>query len=307
MDRRRILLVVAVLVAALGAVTRLPLRQGRRHPRRGAVRHRRGAQGVTPSSSRARRSRTPQAAGKLALAAGAARTRCCSTATRPPTRRSTGTVALTTIYPGEQIISGKFGGRRPSAVGAADPGGRHGDLGQPDRPGPRRRLRQPRLRGGGLPDRHRPRPAASRSPGCCSTGSPCSASARPRRPRRRPRPRTGAATTEQLPRTLLTLSLDQAQTPRRCCFAAGQRRAGVRSADRRTARSAPDPGLTSAEPLQVRPRCPSSLTPTRWSSRPCWRPCRPGAHGVDVRRPLNAWLQQPLDEYVVVLGPDADR
>ena len=58
---------------------------------------------------------------------------------------------------------------------------------------------------------------------------------------------TGASTTEQLPRTLLTLSVDQDQAEK-VLFAAAQRRAGLRSAHRRE-RVAPTQPATTADNL----------------------------------------------------------
>ena len=59
---------------------------------------------------------------------------------------------MTTIYPGEQIIAAKFGGAgRRRAASLAIPKGMQAISVEPHRPRPRRRLRQPRLRGGDLP------------------------------------------------------------------------------------------------------------------------------------------------------------
>ena len=53
----------------------------------------------------------------------------------------------------------------------------------------------------------------------------------------------------------------------------------------------------------MRSRCPSSLTPTRWSWRPCWRPCRPGPTASSPSTVSTRGCSSHSDEYVVVLGP----
>ena len=112
---------------------------------------------------------------------------------------------------------------------------------------------------------------------------------------------SGASTTEQLPRTLLTLSLTQAQTQKVLLGAStGELAFGLLTDESAVADADPRPPPTTSS---SEARCPSSLTPTRWSSRPCWPSMPAGSHGVESVDRLNAWLSAHSDEYVVVLGP----
>ena len=228
MDRRRILLVVAVLVAAVGSALVFLYTKGadtRAEEKFDTIEVLEATAVIAPGET----FEDAQAAGKLALQAVSKDALLDGYQTT--TDSLTGTVSLGTIYPGEQIISAKWG--QSAAVGSAlqIPDDEHGGLGQPDRPGSRRGLRQPRLGGGGLLDRHRPRhrrrgddqdPADRVTVLGVGSTTPVSTTTTDE---------TGASTTEQLPRTLLTLSLDPGADPE---GAAGRinRRAGVRSADR---------------------------------------------------------------------------
>ena len=182
------------------------------------------------SSTRARPSRT-RARRQARAADGAPRPGAARTA-QTSTDSLAGKVALGTIYPGEQIIAAKFGGQagrsRPRcrspkgmiavSVNLTDPARVAGFV----NPGSEVAI----FLTGADDDRR-----ASRSPGCCSTrvtvlgvGSTTPVSTTTT-------DETGASTTEQLPRTLLTLAVDQEEA-QKVLFASAQRRAGLRPADR---------------------------------------------------------------------------
>ena len=228
MDRRRILLVVAVLVAAVGSALVFLYTKGadtRAEEKFDTVEVLEATAVIAPGET----FEDAQAAGKLALQAVSKDALLDGYQTTSDSL--SGTVSLGTIYPGEQIISAKWGQSAAVAVRAPDPGREHGGLGQPDRPRARGGLRQPGFAGGGLLDRRRPAPPAATFTkilltrvtvlGVGST-TPVSTTTTDE---------SGASTTEQLPRTLLTLSLTQAQT-QKVLLGASDRRAGLRSADR---------------------------------------------------------------------------
>lgn len=207
MDRRRILLVVAVLVAALGAALVFLYVKGadtRAEARFDTVDVLQASAVITPGE----KIEDAQAAGKLTIASvpqdalldGAQQT----------TEALVGTVALTTIYPGEQIIANKFGssagiqsslqipeGKMAISVNLTDPARVAGFVNpgsevsifltgtDPASGQPFTRL---------LLDRVAVIGVGSTTPVSTTTTD-----------------ETGASTTEQLPRTLLTLSLDQKQ------------------------------------------------------------------------------------------------
>ncbi|WP_372733343.1 Flp pilus assembly protein CpaB [Nocardioides sp.] len=106
MDRRRILLVVAVLVAALGAVLVFLYVQGadkRAEDRFDSVDVLKANAVIAPGET----IEDAQAAGKLVIAGVSAEQVLAGAQT--DTAALAGTKALVTIYPGEQIISDKFG------------------------------------------------------------------------------------------------------------------------------------------------------------------------------------------------------
>ncbi len=247
-----------------GHGARLPLRPGCRHraPRR-----------TTPSRCCARpRAIQPGETIESAAANGKLALQPVPQAQLLPDYQTTidalkGQVALTTVYPGEQIISDKFGGEAEADSPPADPQGAARDLGEPHRPGPGGRVREPGLGGRDLPQRADDDRPASRTPGCCWTGSRCSASGRPLRSRRRPPTRPGQQTTEQLPRTLLTLAVDQ-KDAQRVLYASGN---GELSFALLTpdSRVKPGPGVDRRRISSSEVRCPSSPTLTTRPSRRC--------------------------------------
>ena len=279
MDRRRILLVVAVLVAALGSALVFLYTKGadtRAEEKFDTVEVLKATAVIAPGE----KFEDAQAAGKLALQAVSQDSLLDGYQTT--TDSLGGTVSLGTIYPGEQIISAKFGTSVAVQSSLADPGRQDGDLGQPHRPGAGRGLRQPGLRGRDL--RH----------GTAKSIDPTGEAAGPELPFSRlllervtvlgvgtttpvsttTTDETGASTTEQLPRTLLTARRRPAQAQKVLFAQANGELAFGLLTDKSTV--APAPGDDRRQPLQVRRPCPSSLTPTRWSWSPCWRPCRPG-------------------------------
>ena len=208
MDRRRILLVVAVLVAAVGSALVFLYTKGadtRAEEKFDTVEVLEATAVIAPGET----FEDAQAAGKLAMQPVSKDALLDGYQTT--TDSLTGTVSLGTIYPGEQIISAKWGQSAAVPSALQIPDDQHGGVGQPHRPRPRGRLRQPGLRGRDLPDRHRRGDRHRRSPrllldrvtvlGVGST-TPVSTTTTDE---------TGASTTEQLPRTLLTLSVDQKQ------------------------------------------------------------------------------------------------
>lgn len=210
MDRRRILLVVAVLVAALGSALVFLYTKGadtRAEKKFDTVEVLKATAVIAPGE----KFEDAQAAGKLALQAVSKDALLDGYQTT--TDSLGGTVSLGTIYPGEQIISAKWGvsaavqsslqipdGMMASSVNLTDPGrvagfvnpgsqvavflsGNDGTTGQPFT----------RL----LLDRVTVLGVGSTTPVSTTTTD-----------------QTGASTTEQLPRTLITLALTQAQVER---------------------------------------------------------------------------------------------
>ena len=209
MDRRRILLVVAVLVAALGSALVFLYTKGadtRAEEKFDTVEVLEATAVIAPGET----FEDAQAAGKLALQAVAKDALLDGYQTTSDSL--SGTVSLGTIYPGEQIISAKWGQsaavasalqipdeNMAASVNLTDPARVAGFV----NPGS-----QVAVFWTGVDQRHRPR----RSPRFCSTrvtvlgvGSTTPVSTTTT-------DESGASTTEQLPRTLLTLSLTQAQT-----------------------------------------------------------------------------------------------
>ena len=207
MDRRRILLVVAVLVAALGAAMVFLYTKGADN--RAAQKYQSvqvlRATGVINSGEKIE---DALAAGSIALQPVASD--AVLDGAQTSTDGLTGTVALTTIYPGEQIIAAKFGqsaavqtslqipdGDMAGAIQLTDTGRVAGFVD----PGaqvaifwtgtdPASGASSTRL----LMDRATVLAVGSTTPVSTTTTDP-----------------TGASTTEQLPRTLITLALNQKQ------------------------------------------------------------------------------------------------
>jgi pilus assembly protein CpaB len=206
MDRRRILLVVAVLVAALGAAMVFLYTKGadnRAQQKFETVEVLRATGVINPGEkiedALAAQKIAPQPVAADSVLDGAQTT----------TDALTGTVALTTIYPGEQIIAAKFGTstavqsslqipdtNMAIAVNLTDPGRVAGFVdpgsqvaiflnGSDDAGKPYTRILEDRVTVLGV---------GSTTPVSTTTTDT-----------------TGASTTEQLPRTLITLSVDEDQ------------------------------------------------------------------------------------------------
>ena len=167
MDRRRIFLVVAVIVALMGtALVFLYVRGAdqRAESRFETVEVLRVTQAIEAGES----IDDAAAAGKIAMQP-VVRDYLQSGYQTSLERPRPGSTPPSTIYPGEQVVEGKFDAEAVAVdVRPPDQGERVGRLGQPHRPRPGRRLRQPGLRGRDL--LQRASPAAAPSPGCCSTG-----------------------------------------------------------------------------------------------------------------------------------------
>jgi pilus assembly protein CpaB len=215
MDRRRVLLVVAAVIAALGtALVFLYVRgaDNRADARYHAVKVLRAVKQIDPGETVA----AAQSAGKIELGS-------VTEGQRLPNALSdlngiTTQVALTTIYPGEQIISSKFGatasgtsltipkGKLAVSVNLTDPARVAGFVNPGDdvavfmqgtglgNAGAFSRLLLPKVEVIGV---------GTTTVVSTTTTDP-----------------TGARTTEQLPRTLLTLALDQKEAER-VLFASG--------------------------------------------------------------------------------------
>jgi pilus assembly protein CpaB len=207
MDRRRILLVVAVVVAALGAALVFVYTKGadtRAAEKFDSVEVLKATAIIAPGET----IEDAQAAGKLALAPAAKDSLLDGYQTT--TDSLVGTVSLGTIYPGEQIIAAKFGAsasvqstlqipdtNMAVTVNLTDPARVAGFVNpgsqvaifltgtDPTTGGPYSRLLMERVSVIGV---------GSTTPVTTTTTD-----------------QTGVATTEQLPRTLLTLSVDQLQ------------------------------------------------------------------------------------------------
>lgn len=241
MDRRKILLIVAVLVAALGAtMVFLYVRtaDNRAEERFVTVDVLRATAPIAPGET----IEDAQAAGKLALQATPNDQVLAGAQTT--TDALTGRVALTTIYPGEQIIDSKFGetssvqsslqipeGKIAISVNLTDPARVAGFvnpgsnvavfLNSTDetdgKPYTRMLLGRVTVLGVG-----------STTPVSTTTTD-----------------ETGVATTEQLPRTLLTLSLDQTEAERVLYAQSNGELAFALLTD--TSTVAPGPAVTAAD------------------------------------------------------------
>jgi pilus assembly protein CpaB len=237
MDRRRILLVVAVLVAALGSALVFLYSKGadnRAEQKFDTVEVLEATAVINPGE----KFEDAQAAGKLALQSVSKDALLDGYQTTTDTLG--GTVSLGTIYPGEQIISAKWGtsaavqsslqipdGMMASSINLTDPGRVAGFVNpgsqvamflsgtDPATGTPFTRM---------LLDRVTVLGVGSTTPVSTTTTDT-----------------TGASTTEQLPRTLITLALTQAQVER-VTFAASN---GELSFALLTDKSnvAPDPGI----------------------------------------------------------------
>jgi pilus assembly protein CpaB len=207
MDRRRILMVVAVLVAALGSALVFLYTKGadtRAEKKFDTVEVLEATAMINPGE----KIEDAQAAGKLALKAVSQDSLLDGYQTT--TDSMTGTVSLGTIYPGEQIISAKWGasavaqsslqipdGMMAASINLTDPGRVAGFVNpgsqvavflsgtdpQTDQPFTRLLLDRVTVLGVG-----------STTPVSTTTTD-----------------QSGASTTEQLPRTLITLALSQQQ------------------------------------------------------------------------------------------------
>ncbi len=212
MDRRRILLVAAVFVAALGAVLVFLYVQGadtRAEERFDTV------EVLRASHHRGGRVDRGRAGRRQARARGGRPGPAPRRAPRsiPRARRHHGDADH---LPGRADHLRQVRERRRRRVGAAVRGrGQDRDLGQPDRPVPGGRIREPRFRGRDLPDRHNEPDGKGYTRLlldrvtvlAVGTTTPVSTTTTDE---------TGASTTEQLPRTLLTLSVDQRRRRRSC-------------------------------------------------------------------------------------------
>ena len=228
MDRRRILLVVAVLVAAVGSALVFLYTKGadtRAEEKFDTVEVLEATAVIAPGETY----EDAQAAGKLALQAVSKDALLDGYQTTSDSLG--GTVSLGTIYPGEQIISAKWG--QSAAVGSAlqipdanmavsvnltDPARVAGFV----NPGSQVAIFLTGTdQGTGfgfsrlLLDRVTVLGVGSTTPVSTTTTD-----------------ESGASTTEQLPRTLLTLSVNQNQAEK-ILLAPAHRRGGLRSADRR--------------------------------------------------------------------------
>ena len=229
MDRRRILLVAAVLVAAMGAVLVFLYVQGadsRAEERFDTVDVLKATAIIEPGES----IEDASAAGKLTLAAVAQDQLLNGYQTDTDDDR--GHQGDADDLPRRADRRGQVRHRRRRELGTADPGRQDRDLGEPHRPVPRGRLRQPGFRGGDLRDAAptmRGRARYSRM--LCSARVTVLGVGNTTPVSTTTTDETGASTTEQLPRTLLTISVEQ-NADGEGALRAGQRRAGVRSADR---------------------------------------------------------------------------
>jgi pilus assembly protein CpaB len=207
MDRRRILLVVAVLVAALGSALVFLYTKGadtRAEKKFDTVEVLRATAQINPGET----FEDAQAAGKLALQAVSQDSLLDGYQTT--TDSLAGTVALGTIYPGEQIITAKFGtaaavqtslqipdGMMAKSINLTDPGRvagfvNPGSIVAVFYSGTDQATGQPFTRL--LLDKVTVLGVGSTTPVSTTTTD-----------------QTGVATTEQLPRTLITLALSQKQ------------------------------------------------------------------------------------------------
>jgi pilus assembly protein CpaB len=246
MDRRKVLLIVAVLVAALGAtMVFLYVRtaDSRAEERIASVDVLRASVPITPGET----IEDAQAAGKLALQATPSNQ--VLTGAQTTTDALAGQVALTTIFPGEQIISSKFGATSAAASTLQIPEGKMAisvNLTDPARvagfvnPGSNVAVFLSSTdQNDGAPytrmllDRVTVLGVGSTTPVSTTTTD-----------------ETGVATTEQLPRTLLTLSLDQTQAERVLFAQSNGELAFALLTD--TSAVAPGPALTATDLFPAR-------------------------------------------------------
>ena len=151
MDRRRILLIIAAVIAAIGTLlVFLYVRSAdaRAQDSVDAVQVLTASQPIAAGESYD----DALAAGKI-VATGVARSQLLANVQTSPDALK-GTVALQDLLVGEQIVADKFGANVAEAASPLGiPAEQDGHLDQPHRPRPGRRLRQPGLGGGDL--RHR--------------------------------------------------------------------------------------------------------------------------------------------------------
>ena len=183
MDRRRILLVFAAAIAALGTLLVFLYVRGadtRAEEQFETVEVLTALQTITPGET----VDAAFAAGKFAMAPVPSGSVLQGVLTDPSATAIKGMVATTTVYAGEQIIASKFGGSAEASALPIPKGFLAISV----------NLTDPARVAGFVPSSGpaSTRPPRSRSPGCCCRGSPSSASARP--PRVRLRPRTPPAT-----------------------------------------------------------------------------------------------------------------
>jgi pilus assembly protein CpaB len=147
MDRRKVLLIVAALIAALGtAVVFLYVRgaDSRANLKFAGKQVLVASSCDQPGRESQGRQELGQDRGKTVTAGSLVPGYVTDLAAIPDEN-----VALTTIYPGEQILRGKFG-RRPRVLDDGHPDQAARGLAEPHRPGPCRRVRQPGREGGDL-------------------------------------------------------------------------------------------------------------------------------------------------------------
>ena len=235
MDRRRILLVAAVLVAAMGAVLVFLYVQGadsRAEERFDTVDVLKATALIEPGET----IEDAQAAGKLTLAAVAQD----ELLERLPDRHRRRSPAPRRCRRSTRASRSSRTSSAPASaasLGAADPRRQDRDLGQPHRPRPG----SPGFVNPGsevaifVSGTWRAPPRADgqhRSPACCWTaGRRSSGSATPRRSRRRPPTRRAPRRPSSSPGPCSRSRVDQREAEK-VLYAAGQRRAGVRPAHR---------------------------------------------------------------------------
>ena len=189
MDRRRILLLIAAVVAALGTLLVFLYVRTADARAQDSVDAVQVLTAASPSPP-ARATTTPWPPAR-SPPKGVARSQLLANVQTSPDALK-GTVALQNILPGEQIVADKFGANVAEVVSPLGiPEGKMAisvNLTDPDRGG---RLRQPRVGG-----RHLRHPSGAATAACRTDqaapaiASPCSASAARRRSRRPPPPRT---------------------------------------------------------------------------------------------------------------------
>ena len=167
MGRRTVLLIVAALVAVLGTGMVFLYVRGaddRAEAGQAPVQVLKAVAQIEPGETLA----AAQAAGKIELGK-VPRAQALDGAVNSVTGLEN-SVALTTIYPNEQIVTAEV--RRPRRPGRPQhPGRQHRDLREPVGHRTRRGLREPGCQRGDLPQHHPGRTAARPRPGCCSPRS----------------------------------------------------------------------------------------------------------------------------------------